>query len=110
MKVLIGTKLLNLKDCVGYGTMVYFHNRPSYFLIYERFDKILLVYVYMYKDDISDFIFYNIPYINIKEYIKQKNMNTNDDENICFFCQRLFTFPFLCHNLSHNYFRFDENM
>ena len=109
MKVLIGTKLLNLKDCVGYGTMVFFHNRPSYFLIYERFDKISLVNVHMYKD-ISDFIFYNITYINIKEYIKQKNMNTNDDENICFFCQRLDTFPFLCHNWSHNYFRFDEYM
>jgi hypothetical protein len=109
MKVLIGTKLLNLKDCVGYDTMVCFHNRPSYFLIYERFNKISLVYVYMYGD-ISDFIFYNINYININEYIRQKNMNTNENENICFFCQRLFTFPFLCHNWSHNYFRFDEHM
>ena len=40
MKVLIETKLLNLKDCDGYGTRIGFYNRPSYFLIYERFKKL----------------------------------------------------------------------
>ena len=108
MKVLIGTKLLNLKDCIGYSTMP-FYGRPIYYLIYERFDKTSLVFVYMYGD-ISDFIFYNINYVDINEYIRQKNMNTNENENICFFCQRLFTFPFVCHNWSHNYFRFDKYM
>lgn len=109
MKVLIGTKLLDLKDCVGYTIQRCFHNRPSCFLIYERFDKISLVTVYMYGD-ISDFIFYNINHIDINEYIKQKNMITNNSEKICFFCQRLFSFPFICNEWSHNYFRFDNYM
>ena len=65
MKALIGTKLLNLKDCVGYTKILIFHETPSYFLIYERFDKISLVVVYMYGD-ISDFNFYNIIF-EIKE-------------------------------------------
>ena len=64
MKALIGTKLLNLKDCVGYTKILIFHETPSYFLIYERFDKISLVVVYMYGD-ISDFNFYNIKYLDI---------------------------------------------
>ena len=71
MKVLIGTKLLNLKNCIGYTANIFFHNRPSYFLIYERFNKISLVSVQMYGD-ISDFDFYNINYIDIGEYITQK--------------------------------------
>ena len=106
MKVLIGTKLLNLKDCVGYTTTYCF---PNCFLIYERFDKISLVTVYMYGD-MSDFIFYNINHIDINEYIKQKNMITNNSEKICFFCQRLFSPPFICNEWSHNYFRFDDYM
>lgn len=108
MKVLIGTKLLSLKDCVGY-TKIIIHKHSYYFLIYERFDKISLVIVYMYGD-ISDFNFYNIKYLDINDYVRQKNMNTTENEKLCVFCQRLFTFPFICNHWSHNYFRFDRYM
>lgn len=110
MKVLIGTKILSLKDCIGYGK-VYNDSQKKfmYFLIYERFDKISLVNIYMYGD-FSDIDFYKIKYVDIQKYIKEKNMETNDDQKICFHCSKFYNFPFVCENWSHNYFRFDCKM
>lgn len=119
MKVLIGNKLINLKDCVGYYCS---EDKPfciifnelfvtTRYLIYERFEKTSIVMICFYGDkksmnDVSDFTYYNIPYIDINKYIKQKKMLVDEgkDNRLCWCVSPT------CSYWSHNYFRFDVNM
>lgn len=69
MKVLLGKKLHNLKDCIGYTTRP-FLNYTWYYLIYERHEKPSLVFVTSWALD--DLRFYNVKYIDFNEYVKEK--------------------------------------
>jgi hypothetical protein len=119
MKVLIGRKLINLKDCIGYTKDYYNHHKvfydtklgkhifydgPKYYLVYERFDKTTLLPIDIYND-FSDLDFYKIKYIDLKQYVKyyiiQKNINDKDIK---------FSGMLVCYDWLKKYCRFDENM
>jgi len=98
MKVLIGNKLLSLKNCQGYTRI-----SNLYYLIYDRFEKISLVHVYglTLKNDLE---YYEIKYIYINRIIEKLNLSS---DKICK-CLDTYENNFnYCGHFYDYYFRFD---
>jgi len=107
MKVLLGNKLHDLKDCIGYTTRPYLNSYTLDYLIYERHEKPSLVTVFGALDDLR---FYNVKYIDFNEYVKERNMIVDDNKNICSCPYNSYNSTYLCTHLMSHYFRFDKRM